>query len=52
MTIPTGVLHFAFIDRARRIIAQEGFEKKDKQFALIMDEIKIKTLNLQSLGVQ
>ena len=32
-------------------MAHEGFEKEDKLFALIMDEIKIETLNLQSLGV-
>ena len=36
-------VHFAFIDRAKRVIGQEGFEKEDKQFALIMDEMKIKS---------
>ena len=41
-SVKNGV-HFAFIDRAKRVIAQEGFEQQDKQFALIMDEMKIKT---------
>ena len=41
-SVKNGV-HFAFIDRAKRVIAQEGFEKEDKQFALIMDEMKIKS---------
>ena len=41
-SVKNGV-HFAFIDRAKRVIAQEGFEQQDKQFALIMDEMKIKS---------
>ena len=36
-------VHFAFIDRANKVIAQKGFEKEDKQFALIMDEMKIRS---------
>ena len=36
-------VHFAFIDRAKRVIAEEGFEQQDKQFALIIDEMKIKS---------
>ena len=41
-SVKNGV-HFAFIDRAKRVIAQEGFGKEDKQFALIMDEMKVKS---------
>ena len=41
-SVKNGV-HFAFIDRAKRVIAQEGFEKEDKHFALIMDEMKIRS---------
>ena len=41
-SVKNGV-HFAFIDRAKRVIGQEGFEKEDKQFALIMDRMKIKS---------
>ena len=32
-------------------MVHEGFEKEDKLFALTMDEMKIETLNLQSLGI-
>ena len=35
-------VHFPFIDKAKKVMAQEGFEKEDMQFALIMDEMKIK----------
>ena len=35
-------VHFPFIEKAKKVMAQEGFKKEDMQFALIMDEMKIK----------
>ena len=33
-------VHFPFIEKAKEVMTQEGFEKADRQFALIMDEMK------------
>jgi len=41
-SVQNGV-HFQFIQKAKQVMAQEGFEKVDNQFALIMDEMKIKS---------
>ena len=35
-------VHFPFIEKARKVMVQEGLSTEDKQFALIMDEMKIK----------
>jgi len=36
-------VHFQFFQKAKQVMDQEGFEKVGNQFALIMDEMKIKS---------
>ena len=41
-SVQNGVM-FPFIHKAKRVMAQQGFQKVDYQFALVMDELKIKS---------
>ena len=41
-SVQNGVI-LPFIQKAKRVMAQQGFQKVDYQFALIMDELKIKS---------